>query len=61
MQTSRFFLFLGALGTRTKPKIMQIAEKISQCNRALTFETLHFQALRDKLLRKFYSVTGPQI
>ena len=42
----------------------QVAEKIAQCNRALNpkpwqLATLNFQPLRDKLLRKWRSVTGP--
>ena len=37
----------------------QVAEKIAQCNRASTPNLGNFQRLRDKLLRKLRSVTGP--
>ena len=54
-----YFLFFVPRSTAR-----QVAEKISQCNRASTLTnprqlaTLNFQPLRDKLLRKLRSVTG---
>ena len=61
------FSFRGALGTQVLPRpslirpiILQVAEIALQCNtHPWQLATLHFQALREELLRILRSVTGP--